>query len=187
MAIGVLAAAGIAAGVTALAKGAKHVAANRSAAGKALKQHEKEAAERLGKPYQGLSDVQKRKMIGDVVKAQQTGQGGTGALTEEIKRTERAKGPLGSGQTQAQLGAITQAEGATAAQAGGQAALVSTQAAQQQKAADAAAVMNAYNRKLGQYKEMIEDPVTAGLTAGMTQSAGLTKGGSVAADIDKTV
>lgn len=169
----------IAGGVTLAAKGAKHAVTGMSGTGKALRQSEKEAAERLGKPYQGLSDVQKRKMIGDVLKAHQTGQSGTGALKEEIKRTGRMRGPLGSGQTQAQLDAIMRAEGATAAQAGGQTALVSTQSAQQQKAADDVAVKNAYNRKLGRNTELIEDPAKAGLAAYGQQSAGLTKGGEI--------
>ena len=170
----------IAGGAVLAAKGAKHGATRSGSVGKALRQSEKEAAERLQEGgYQGLSDVQKRKMIGDVLKAQQTGQGGTGALKEEIKRTERAKGPLGSGQTQKQLDMIARAEGAAAAQAGGQAALVSTQGAQQQKAADIAAVTNAYNRRLGIAKELIEDPVKAGMSAYGQQSAGLTAGGEI--------
>ncbi len=79
------------------------------------------------------------------------------------------------------MGAITQAEGATAAQAGGQAALVSTQAAQQQKAADVAAVTNAYNRRLGIAKELIEDPVRAGMTAYGQQSQALPASGTTEA------
>lgn len=166
------------AGATLAAKGVKHLAASRSDAGKALKQYEGEAAERLSEGgYKGLSDAQKRQMIMQSVKAQRAGEGGTAAMSEAITRTQRAQGPFGAGQVTAQRGAIAKAEGAGAAKAGGQAAQLSSQLAQQQKAADTAAVIAAYNRKLGQLQELVEDPVAAGLQAGVEQATGLTAGG----------
>lgn len=182
--LGVIAAGAIAGGAIGLAKGAKYALAGRSKPGKAMRAEEDLAAGRLGTPgAYGLSEAQKRSMTSDVVQAQRGGAGGLTEQSKSIERTARAQGPFGGGRATQALGQLGQAEAAGAAKAGGQAAALSSQVAQQQKATDIAAVQNAYLRRIRQYENWVEPALIAAGTgaaqaAGGQQAAGAVQAGA---------
>ena len=169
-------------GGLAIAKGAKYGIAGLSKPGRAMRKEEKLAAKRLDTPgAYGLSEAQKRSMISDVVQSQR---GGAGGLTEQaaaIERTARAQGPFGGGRATQALGQLSQAEAGGAAQAGGPAAALSSQVAQQQKATDLAAVQNAYQRRVGQYKDWVEPALMAAASGGAQAVGGQVAAGELAA------
>jgi len=162
-----------AAGLEGITRGSPYIAADLEHPG--AKKQEKLAEKRLDTPgAYGLSDAQKRSMISDVVRAQRSGEGGLTAQAEEIERTARAQGPFGGGRALQATGALNQAGASGAAQAGGRAAELSSQVAQQQKATDVVAVQAAYDRALEKWKNILPPALEKGTTAFGMKRAELT-------------
>ena len=174
---------GVGAGVLTAGIGASpYLAAGMSAPGKAMKAAEKEAAHRVTTPGSyGLTEAQKRSMIADTVRAmtQQTKE-----TLGDIGRTARAKGALAGGQALQAVGQVGRGVASGVAQAGGKIAELSSQVAQQQKAADIAAVQNAYQRRVAQLKDWLQPGLEkATTTMGLATAGDLAGGVGEATDI----
>ena len=162
---------GGAAGLGSLAAGAAAAAVplsiygalGQTEAGKGLKGIEEEAVKRRKSHDYGIAEAARNLMEGRQARQMEKA---LQPMTEEVKRTARAQGPLGGGQLTEQLGQLGKSIATGRAQIGSALTQLGSEEARRQRNADIATIQNAWLRRLNILKDIITPQAGAAVFGG---------------------